>query len=188
MWPRYGGMTLVELLLVLSILLFLMLKVATPFFSERRQVMEIDHMMLDIQNSIALARRSAVSENTMVTYCRSNDFLHCQGNWMDGAIIFTDANADHVVNQQDRILFSTPSIKPAGQLKFAAFRNRQYLQLTPRGITDFQNGNFTFCPADGNPTRARQLIVSFSAKTRMAKDTDGDGIVEDSKGLALRCP
>jgi type IV fimbrial biogenesis protein FimT len=181
------GFTLIELVLSLAILAFLLVNLAAPLFSYRRTQMEVGNMMTELQNSIAMARFSAISENVMVTFCRSNDGQHCQGSWRDGNILFTDINADHALNGADRLLFRNPAIKATGALSFNSFKNRQYLQLTPRGITNFQNGNFTFCPRDGDMQLARQLIVSFSGKTRMARDEDGDGIVENSQGKNVIC-
>ncbi len=181
------GLSLIELLTTLGILMFLALRVLEPWWLEAQQRKQIDLMMLELQQFIAMARMSAVSENRMVTLCRSDDGQHCRGRWMDGSILFTDRNADHVINGDDRLLFRLPPRSPAGELRFNAFRNRQYLQLTPQGVTAFQNGNFTWCPANGDLRLARQLIISFSGKTRMARDRDGDGVVENSQGLPLTC-
>lgn len=183
------GLTLIELLLVLGISAFLLLRLAQPGWQEIQQRKQVELMMIELQQFIAMARSSAVSHNSMVTLCRSDDGLQCRGRWTDGSILFTDANADHILNQEDRLLFRLPAPAPAaeGELAFNAFRNRQYLQMTPQGSTNFQNGNFTWCPADGNLRQARQLIVSVSGRTRMARDSDGDGIVENSQGRPLDC-
>lgn len=183
------GFTLIELLLVLGISAFLLLRLAQPWWQELHQRKQVELMMIELQQFIVMARSSAVSHNSMVTLCRSDDGRQCRGRWKDGSILFTDANADHVINGDDRLLFRMPAPATAafGELDFNAFRNRQYLQLTPQGSTNFQNGNFTWCPADGNLRLARQLIVSVSGRTRMARDSDGDGIVENSQGQPLDC-
>lgn len=183
------GLTLIELLLVLGISTFLLLQFAQPAWQELHQRKQVELMMTELQQFIAMARSSAVSLNSMVTLCRSDDGNQCRGRWKDGSILFTDANADHILNADDRLLFRLPALAPEiqGNLAFNAFRNRQYLQMTPQGSTNFQNGNFTWCPADGNLRLARQLIVSVSGRTRMARDSNGDGIVENSQGQPLDC-
>jgi type IV fimbrial biogenesis protein FimT len=185
--PR--GFSLIELLLVLGISLMLLLRFVHPWWQEVQQHKQVGMMMLELQQFIVMARSSAVSHNGMVTLCRSDDGMQCRGRWKDGSILFTDSNADHIINGEDRLLFRLPAPAPdaQGELKFNAFRNRQYLQLTPLGSTNFQNGNFTWCPADGNLKLARQLIISVSGRTRMARDSDGDGIVENSQGQPLSC-
>ena len=182
-----SGFTLVEMLLVMGLACFLLLKLASPSFAYRRQQQEITDMMRQIQDAISMARSSAVGQNVMVTFCRSRDGETCSGSWSEGSIIFTDYNADHEVNDEDQVIIRLPALLPAGTLSFNSFRNRQYLQLTPRGVTNFQNGNFKFCPDNGDMHLAAQLIVSFTARTRMAKDSDGDGVVENSQGRALDC-
>jgi len=59
--------------------------------------------------------------------------------------------------------------------------------MTPRGTTNYQNGNFTWCPANGDPLMIRQVVVSLTGRTRFAKDSDGDGVVENSQGKEVEC-
>lgn len=181
------GASFVEFMLVLSILALLLANVSLPGMAGSREKKAIDGVMTDIVSAISMARQAAVAESTMVTFCRSDDGMRCRGKWRDGSIIFTDANADRKINDDDRLLYRLPAIAPAGSLSFNSFRNRQYLQLTPLGITNRQNGNFTFCPENGDARMARQVIISFTARTRYAKDSDGDGIVENSQGEPLEC-
>src|SRR5690606_31569095 len=128
------------------------------------------------QDSIGLARSAAIRENRITTLCRSDDGIQCQGAWMDGLIVFTDANGNHVLDPEDRLLYRLEASTVPGTLLFRSFGNRQYLQFEGRGLTRYQNGNFTFCPVDGDVRQIRQLILSFSGRTRMARDQDQDGI------------
>jgi type IV fimbrial biogenesis protein FimT len=180
------GLSLIEMLVVMSIIAFLTLG-ALPDFSDWRQRKETEGLMRELIGAIDMARSYAVSENVMVTLCRSDDGRTCQGKWSDGSILFTDFNADRVLNDNDRLLFRLDPMKPAGTLEFKSFQNRQFLQMNSRGFTNYQNGNFTFCPANKDPRQARQIIVSLSGRTRFARDKDGDGIVEDSQGQPLYC-
>ncbi len=184
---KYQGISLVELLVMLSVVGALLLNVSPNGFARPQEVKLIDGVMSDIMAAIAMARSAAIFEAQMVTFCRSNDGKKCQGSWHEGSIIFTDKNADKILNGEDRLLYKLDAIAVQGNLSFNSFRNKQYLQMTPRGTTNNQNGNFTFCPSDKNPVLARQIIISFTGRTRHAKDTDGDGIVENSKGQALHC-
>jgi type IV fimbrial biogenesis protein FimT len=186
-WHVSRGLSLIELLLCLAIMAFLLVNVVTPGFNAARTRHDIDEVLQDVANSITMARAAAINENVMVTLCRSSDGEHCQGRWETGSILFTDYNADRVINGSDRLLFRMPPMKPGGTLTFNSFRNQQYLQLTPRGTTNSQNGNFTFCPANGDLTLARQLIINVTARARMAQDLDHDGIVEDSQGKPVKC-
>lgn len=134
-----------------------------------------------------MARSYAIDEAMTVTFCRSISGLQCGGAWDDGAIIFTDFNEDRTLNGDDRLIFRLQSHDVEGQLSFNSFQNRQYLQINSRGFTKYQNGNFTFCAADGDPTKHRQIILSLTGRTRFARDEDGDGVVENSQGNPLNC-
>jgi len=184
---RISGFSLIELLLILSILAFLLLNLGLPEFHKNREKKLISAGMQELAQAISMARQSAVAENLIVTFCPGKDALRCEGKWHEGSIIFTDRNADRIINQDDRLLFRLEPIKTEGSISFNSFRNRQYLQMTPRGFTNYQNGNFTYCPANGDTRLAQQLILSLSGRTRMAKDSDGDGIIEDSQGRPLAC-
>lgn len=187
MQGKVAGLSLTEILVALTIIAFLSLGITTPDFAEWRRRKQIDAVMHDLITAIDIARSHAVTENVMVTFCRSNDGINCQGKWHEGSIVFTDANADQIINGSDRLLFRLDPLKPVGTIEFRSFQNRQYLQMNSRGFTNYQNGNFTFCPASKDPRRARQIIVSLSGRTRFARDTDGDGVVEDSQGKPLYC-
>jgi type IV fimbrial biogenesis protein FimT len=183
---RAAGLSLIELLIVMCILALLAMG-GMPDFSDWRQRKEIDALMRELIGAIDMARAHAVAENVMVTFCRSDDGKKCQGKWSDGSILFTDFNADRVLGSDDRLIFRLEPMKPAGTLEFKSFQNRQFLQMTARGFTNYQNGNFTFCPANKDPRLARQVIISFSGRTRFARDKDGDGVAEDSQGKPLYC-
>jgi type IV fimbrial biogenesis protein FimT len=184
---KVRGLSLIETLVVLSVMAFLMLRVVTPDLADWRQRKEVEGLMHELIAAIDMARSHAVAESVMVTFCRSNDGNSCQGKWHEGSILFTDFNADRILNGSDRLLFRLEPMKPLGTLEFKSFQNRQFLQMTSRGFTNYQNGNFTFCPASKDPRQARQIIISLSGRTRFARDKDGDGVAEDSQGKPLYC-
>lgn len=182
-----SGLSLIESLISLAILTIVFMRLSMPATSSWRQKAEIDAVMQELMTSIGLARSHAISENVMVTLCRSDDGRQCRGSWSDGYIVFIDRDANHILDDNDRILTRATSFKPIGSLSYNSFQNKQYLQITPRGFTDFQNGNFTFCSIDGNPENNRQIIVSLSGRARYARDRDGDGLVENSQGKPVIC-
>lgn len=181
------GVTLIELLVCVTLLAILLTRADLDGFARGRDKRQVESAMTGIVSAISMARQSAISEATMVTFCRSNDGSHCQGQWHDGSIVFTDRNGDRTINDDDRLLYRLEPLMIPGSLKFRSFGNKQYLQMTPFGMTNYQNGNFTWCPENGDATLARQVIISFTGRTRYARDADGDGILENSQGEALEC-
>ena len=180
------GFTLVELLLVLSILSIL-LGLSLPNFQAMYAQRQADVVIRKVSKAIQLARMSAIRTGKLVTLCRSDSGVECGGEWRDGIIVFSDRNGDRKINQDDVLqqFITFPGIN--GSLKWRAFQNRQYLQITNQGFTRYQNGNFTYCPNNGDASLARQLIINRTARIRFAIDSDGDGIREDSRGRPISC-
>ena len=180
------GFTLVELLLVLSILSIL-LGLSLPNFQAMYAQRQADVVIRKVSKAIQLARMSAIRTGQLVTLCRSDSGVECGGQWRDGIIVFSDRNGDRKINQDDVLqqFITFPGIN--GSLKWRAFQNRQYLQITNQGFTRYQNGNFTYCPNNGDASLARQLIINRTARIRFAIDSDGDGIREDSRGRPRSC-
>lgn len=186
MTAQSPGLTLLELLVCL-LLVATLSAMSLPNIKDIVAHKQSDLVMRTLADAIALARTAAISGGTLVTLCKSADGMTCGGNWQDGVLLFSDRNGDRQVNQDDTIrrYFSFPD--NGGTLRWRAFQNRQYLQITNQGFTRFQNGNFTYCPADKKPELARQLILNRTARGRFAVDSDGDGIREDSQGRPLIC-
>lgn len=182
-----NGFTLLEMLFSLAIVGILMAGVANANFGSSRESTLADRLMTDVMSALSMTRSYAIDEAMTVTFCRSVSGRQCGGAWDDGAIIFTDFNEDRRLNGDDRLIFRLQSHDVAGRLSFNSFQNRQYLQINSRGFTKYQNGNFTFCAADGDPTKHRQIILSLTGRTRFARDEDGDGVVENSQGNPLKC-
>jgi len=183
---RARGFTLLELLICL-LLVAVLGALSLPGFSEMLAHRRSDAVMRKLADAIALARTTAVASGELVTLCRWGSGTECGGNWQDGILLFTDHNGDRRINQDDAVrhYFSFPDAD--GALRWRAFQNRQYLQITNQGFTRFQNGNFTYCPASRKAELARQLIINRTARARFAIDSDGDGIKEDSSGKPLTC-
>lgn len=180
------GFTLIELLLVLFIMSILF-SLSLPNFRQLYESKKADVVIQKVSQAIQLARVSAIRSGKLVTLCRSDNGSECGGQWQDGIIVFSDRNGDRKINQDDELqrFITFPGIE--GSLKWRAFQNRQYLQITNQGFTRYQNGNFTYCPDNGEASLARQLIINRTARIRFATDSDGDGIKEDSQGRPISC-
>lgn len=179
------GLSLVEILAVLAII-SLLTGFAVPSLNQMIQRNQATAALNWIIASVQFTRHSAIMFNAIVTLCPSMDGGACGGDWHDGTIIFVDHNADRRINGSDRLLRYNHFDYP-GTIRWRAFRNRQYLQMTPVGYTNYQNGNFTYCPPDGNLLKARQLIINIQGRVRKSADIDDDGIIEDSRGRDIRC-
>jgi len=180
------GFTLLELLFTLFTISIL-LGLALPGFQQLHRNTEMDIHARGLAQLLQLARVAAITRNSLVTLCRSVDGEGCSGQWEDGILVFVDYDGDRKIDSNDEVVRYHQFFGFDGEIDWRAFQNRQYLQITSTGFTRYQNGNFTLCPADGNLTYARQLIVNRSARVRFAQDSNADGIREDSQGRPLSC-
>ena len=181
-----AGLTLLELILVIALLCVLMAATApslTGIIEQRRG----DEVMKILREAIELARATAIGSGGFATLCRSRNGRTCGGRWEDGMIVFIDANGDRVPDGDNALVrvFQFPSA--SGSIRWRSFGNRQYLQMTAMGFTRDQNGNFSYCPNNGDIGLARQLIVNAAGRVREAVDSNDDGVREGSNGEPLHC-
>jgi len=180
------GFTLPEIITSLAIVGILS-GLAAPGLQALTEQKQGETSLRTLAEHLALARASAATYGQTVTFCRSADGLTCSGSWSDGSIVFTDSNGDRLINQDDQRLRSQVTTGLNGSIEWRAFQNRQYLQIEATGFMRYQSGNFLYCPHDGDPRDALQLIVNSTGRARYAVDSNGDGIREDSSGKPLAC-
>lgn len=182
-WQR--GLSLLESLLVLAIVA-ITAKLALPGLDDLLSQQRSDAAARRLHRVLVLARSAAVTRHEMVTVCRSMDGLKCGGSWSHGIAVFLDGDGDRQAESGQTLSF-VDMIPSETRIYWRSFGNRQYLQFLPVGSTNNQNGSFTLCPNSGDLRHARQLVVSRTGRIRHARDRDGDGFVENSRGKPLRC-
>ena len=182
---RMMGFSIVELLITLAILGLSVTLIAPSMqsFVTRNKVSTHINQLVKI---IHMARESAIYKNKTVILCRSRSGIDCDGDWHEGILLFTDANRDKRRNSNEEIIHHLPGFINDDRLYWRAFRNRQYLEMSPRGFTAWQNGTFTYCPVEGIEY-ARGIILNAAGRIRLTQDSNNDGIHEGTNGRALRC-
>ncbi len=178
--------TLIELVVALAIVA-IMTGVAVPPVYRLLESNKAANGINWIVHAIHLARQSAVDHGVITTLCPADNDDTCGGSWHQRVLVFTDHNADRRVNGSDKIITYLHFPYQGSTLKWRSFRNRQYLQLTPLGFTNSQNGNFVYCSEQQEPQFSRQIVLNQQGRVKKAYDSNGDGILEDSSGRALRC-
>ncbi|WP_051689401.1 GspH/FimT family pseudopilin [Pelobacter seleniigenes] len=100
----YGGFTLLELIIAMTVMGILMLTATPPL----RSYIRTNHVTAaanDLVGALNYARSEAVSRQINVTVCQSFDLEGCDSSgWEQGWIIFTDENGDANVDGTDSIL------------------------------------------------------------------------------------
>ena len=183
-----GGVTLAEVLTTLAAGALLM-AVALPAFdgllARERAGSAINQML----GAVQFTRAAAVSHRVSAALCPgAEDRCGRRNSWHDGALAFLDPNGNGRRDSGEEILMRLPPLPAGHRIYWRAFRNRTALVFRPSGLTDWQSGNFLYCPPDGDATGARQIVLNVEGRARRAVDADGDGVVEDSAGRPVVCP
>lgn len=160
------GFTLIELMMVLTVLA-VMLLVAAPGLQElirnNRQVSEL----YALRASLANARSEAVSRREAVTVCPMNAGGACagSGDWSLGYKSYTNDPNDplQVVSRE------------ASEME-VSFDGGNRVVFNSRGNALASAGGFVICDARG-PRFARGLILAAVGSLRSAVDDDGNEIV-----------
>ncbi|MEM1231205.1 MAG: GspH/FimT family pseudopilin [Pseudomonadota bacterium] len=182
---------MIELLGVLAtaaVLLTLALPAFTALADQHRAAAGLNRMIALVNQ----ARATAVLRNRSVVLCASDSTLpeaRCAGrdDWHLGTLLFGDRNGNGRLDRLDPIYRRDAGWHSGARVRWRAFRNRSYLRFRSNGMTDWQNGSFTWCPPSGDVRLARQVVLNAGGRARLSQDSDGDGVVEDALGRPLSC-
>lgn len=182
------GLSLLELLITLT-LSAVLLRMALPGFQDLLAAQRASAASNSVIAAVAMARSAAMIYRQNIVICPRDPAGGCgkKSHWSNGAIVFADADNDRRYDHGEARYGGLPAVESGATMVWRSFRNRSYLLFRPNGITDWQNGHFQYCPADGNPRHARQIIINAAGRTRSARDSDADGIVENARGAPLQC-
>ncbi len=153
------GFTLIELLLTMAIgciLLLVTIPVFQDLFLRNKTANTIDRLV----NAVHLARSLAQAENQMISFCGSQDGLHCDGQWQAGQIMLID--------QTQQVLRHFSGIPSGDRLWWnSSLSANNVLKLSPTGFTDGQRGSFYYCPKVNPDRYGVQLIIADSGRVRV---------------------
>ena len=176
---RQNGFTLVEMMIAVT-LLGLLLSIAVPaldqFTANARQTSTIN----DFVASIHLARSTAVTTNSRVTFCASSNQRTCGAvPWDQGWIAFSDRNNNGFVDGDDAIVSASQG---NDDVEIASGEFGLSLQFRPNGrvVNAGANGavgQFTVCDRRGDKY-AKVLIIDLSGRPRVSKSL-ADGSAPD---------
>lgn len=181
------GVTLIELVAGLAII-SIMSALAMPSFSRIHSRSIATAGVNWIIGTVIFARQAAITHGITTTLCpASTKKIVCKGKWHEGVIVFADFNADAKLNGRDFLIERIHADTFTGTIKWRAFRNRQYLQMTPLGYTNYQNGNFVYCTQNQDLRFARQIVINMQGRARLVHTLNDEGMRVDRRGKLLRC-
>jgi len=174
------GFTLAELLVTLMIFSCLSLMVIPSYF-EYQNRHSLSMKAWEIKRALELARSIAVSQNKEIKVCPATLDHRCAIESGVRLLVFNDSNSDHQWHQDERIY------KDIGIDEFnitLSASRRKYIRFKPSGESR-ESGNILVCNADKSDF-ARQIIVFYSGRIRLSKDTDLDGY-DNKSGRSIIC-
>lgn len=185
--PQHSrGTTLIELTIVLVIVAILADLGAQSWTAYYRKH-QSNQVARDLLGAIHLARSSALLHRRWATLCPSEGGNRCTQDWGAGILVFLDTDRNGEFDPEDRAIRHHQPATKGSRLSWRSFRMKPYLQMTPRGRTNQQNGSFVYCPPDNDPRYARVVIVNKLGHARQSRDRDGDGIAETANGKPVQC-
>jgi len=178
-----AGLTLIELISVLLIGSIL-LALSTPIMNLVRGTTATS-LNLEFAKALNFARSEAIKRGNKVTVCRTLHGDKCQGNkkikqqkdWSNGWIVFSDVNGNGKVNvEQDAILVIHGPL-PSGY----TLRSNAKVRVTynPIGISPGFMDSWTLCTPGKRPSLTRGVVVAYTGRVRIAKDTNHNGTIDN---------
>lgn len=176
------GVTLIELLVTISILV-ITITVVAPSFMEFMTRNRVRGVTSELMATLNLARSEAVRRGRPVSVCKSSDGATCAGGgteWDSGWIVFVNEDDDSpaAVDVNEVILQSRQDL-PQGVTVRPNNNFTNYLTFSRLGMAN-QLGTFAICV--GSDETTAQAITVIRTRATIATDSDGNGIPEKSSG------
>ncbi len=182
---KLKGFTLIELLITIAVI-GITFSAALPSFSSLIGDRKADSTVETFLTLFSLARSRAVLSGQIVTICPTSDFINCSGDWRHPLMVFTDKDNTKSITGSDRLIQTYNAQDNGIKLEIHPSR-KNYFQYSGTGLSHGTPGNIVFCSNTGNIKFARQIVISFTGRVRVSRDTNHDGVVDDAYGRPLTC-
>jgi type IV fimbrial biogenesis protein FimT len=176
---RTGGLTLIELLIVVAIASIL-LGIAAPSFSGIIQNSRMTGEFNTLAGHLNYARSEAIKRGRNVIVCKSHDGMNCttSGDWTEGWIVFPDINDNRSRDNAEPLLTSQQPPGDNISISYGGFPTSNYVLYYSIG-TSLGNGTFTFCDSRGEEN-AKALVLYKTGRLRTSSTMPN--------GNQLSCP
>lgn len=169
---RRSGFTLIELMIVLSIMSIILI-LSFPSFNRLMAQSQLNTARYDVSTFINMARTLAITRGKRVVLCPSldQDNCHNEGEWHRGMIVFHDPNRNRMHDPDEEILLANDPMGPG--VKVVSSRFRRKISYLPSGLSSGTNLTIRLCH-DTESVPSQAIIVSNTGRLRIKKDLEND--------------
>ncbi len=187
-YQKYGklpqiGFTLFDALITLAIISIL-LSLGIPAFSDFLAKAESRHVSHTTHRMLAAARESAMDLERKIKFCGIDKTLECTNEGFSQLAIFVDYNKDSILDDNDTLIL-VRDLSYSGNSKLSASLGKKYIQFKEDGSAS-QAGSIIYCHPSYVHFSSR-ITVSMPGRSYIARDLNGDGIVELTSGKPISC-
>jgi type IV fimbrial biogenesis protein FimT len=155
---RGAGFTLVELLVVLTIVSAL-LTLAVPAVSDLIKNNRLLSESYALRAALSQARSEALSQRSVVIMCSSADGSGCGGTWDDGFIAFVDANRNGAYDAAGDQMIAERSIDATDDFQIRSVPAGLAIRFDSQGFAIGNSGDLVLCD-DRGAERAKGISVA----------------------------
>jgi type IV fimbrial biogenesis protein FimT len=181
---RETGFTIVELVVTLSIIA-IALSLTIPAMTGLLNSAAGKGTTANLVSILNLSRNTAIVEQTTVTVCPLDGSSKCSSDWTRPITAFRDPLRTKAVTYPEQIIRITEPPSHGRLIVKSGIRN--YFRFRSSGLAREAIGNITWCPESNDPTGATQVRINMGGRPQLARDTNGDGIVEGTAGTPVEC-
>jgi len=183
----HKGLTLIELLLTIAIL-SIITSLTIGSFNWLVERSSAAATKSNIERAFALARFTAVTEQTIITICPLDSSKKCTNDWSLPTTVFRDPSSSLEITDPNQPIKSL-ALPSGGYLTPSNSFNgpRKHFQYRSDGSVRGTLGNLTWCPQSRNPESAIHVRINFGGRLAWSRDSDGSGIVETASGTDISC-